>query len=98
MRARRPCFLEKLVVLVVAALLVGYGWLVLLNEGVFLSAKGRSAHLTNEAALYFAGGVFLCAALFAYFAAKLLQFSAGVRWFAVAITLIPPAVFMTMLR
>lgn len=67
---------------VMVSLLSGYGWLILLNDQVEIGGDRKSgfatAHLIGNDAIQFAIGVFFVAALFSFFAARLMKLRAWI--------------------
>jgi hypothetical protein len=91
-------FLEIVVILAIIALLSGYGWIILIGEEVTIKSGKRSgyatAYLIAEDAFIYAGGVFLVAATFSFFAFR----SAGINkqnsFIIAAAIMLPPVLFI----
>ena len=68
---------ESLVSAVTVSLLSGYGWMILLNGHVEISGDRKTgfatAHFAGPDAVQFAVCVFLVAAIFSFFAVKLMK-------------------------
>jgi hypothetical protein len=84
---------ERIVSATMATILMGYGWLVLLNEGVTIYGKsGRTTHLSGAASLWYAAAIFLAAGGLSFCSAKSLGLKSSWAFGIASIVLLHPVV------